>query len=84
MFDLSQAAMGTGIILLLIGIALIFIGTALGAVGQKGKVEGAGVIMLGPIPLIGAATSRKMGYAIVALIIIGIILWVLLGFFMKK
>jgi len=84
MFDLSQAAMGTGIILLLIGIALIFIGTALGAVNQKGKVEGAGVIMLGPIPLVGVATSRKLGYAIIALIIIGAILWVMLSFFMKK
>jgi len=59
--------------LLLIGFILIFIGTLvifLGLMGRgKGKVEGGGVIIIGPIPIV-FGSSQKVSTILVVLAII--------------
>ena len=55
-----------GIALILTGFLLVFIGTLVAASGGDGDVEGGGVIMIGPIPIV-FGTSR--GAATLAMIL---------------
>jgi len=63
--------------LLLIGFILVFIGTLivfLGLMGHgKGRVEGGGVVIIGPIPIV-FGTSQKIS---IALLILAIVLTIL-------
>jgi uncharacterized protein (TIGR00304 family) len=63
-----------GVIIILIGFVLIFIGTFLQA--KKGKTEAAAVAFIGPIPLI-AGTSKEIVYVAIAitLILLVVFLW---------
>jgi uncharacterized protein (TIGR00304 family) len=65
-----------GIIAVLIGIALLFTGIILQSKG-KTKVEGGGIVFIGPIPIIGA-TSEKALYAVIALSVIFLLLFIIL------
>ncbi|MFH1545690.1 MAG: hypothetical protein ABIE23_06425 [archaeon] len=40
--------------------------------------------MIGPIPVIGFASSKTMQYLLIGIIVIGIILWLVFNFLMKK
>jgi len=72
---------GAGILLVLIGFALIFLGVLGAAVGGggggKGRVEGGGVIMIGPIPII-FGTSSKMAVIAAVLAVVLIVLALIL------
>lgn len=69
--------------LFLIGIGLIFLGVFLTMVAVflsgTGKVEGGGIIFIGPIP-IGAATNKEILYL---LIFVSIVFFVLFLLFQK-
>lgn len=65
-----------GIAAVIIGIVLLFTGIILQSKG-KAKVEGGGVIFIGPIPIIGA-TSEKALYAVIALTAILLLLFIIL------
>ncbi|ASJ09835.1 hypothetical protein A3L12_00205 [Thermococcus sp. P6] len=67
---------GFGMILL--GFLLVFIGTVISSLGD-GEVEGGGVIMIGPIPIIfgrgrGASVAAVLAIILMALWIIGFLL----------
>jgi len=67
---------GFGMILL--GFLLVFIGTLISALGG-GVVEGGGVIMIGPIPIIfgterGASVAAVLAIILMALWVIGFLL----------
>ncbi|ASJ11456.1 TIGR00304 family membrane protein [Thermococcus thioreducens] len=64
---------GMGMILL--GFLLVFIGTAISALGGEGEVEGGGVIMIGPIPIV-FGTGRGAGIAAILAIIL-MALWII-------
>ncbi|WP_258083426.1 TIGR00304 family membrane protein [Thermococcus thermotolerans] len=64
---------GMGMILL--GFLLVFIGTAVLALGGEGEVEGGGVIMIGPVPII-FGTGRGVGIAVILAIIL-MALWII-------
>ncbi|MCE4618648.1 MAG: DUF131 domain-containing protein [Desulfurococcales archaeon] len=62
-----------GIVLLFLGLLLIFIGSFIGFREGSGKVEGGGVILIGPIPII-FGTSSKAAVLAAALAVVIMIL----------
>jgi len=68
MFDYSLA----GLIAIVVGIAVIFIATAFSSRGREGKTEvrTAGVVMIGPIPIIFGNDTRWVIVAIVLAIVL--------------
>ncbi len=64
--------------LITIGIFLVFLGMILIIIsslqGQKANVKGAGVVFLGPIPILGFGNDKKILYFLIAL---GILIFVL-------
>ncbi|WP_461865934.1 TIGR00304 family membrane protein [Thermococcus sp.] len=68
-----------GIILIFIGFMMIFLGMIMSASGQ-GEVEGGGVIMIGPIPIVfgtqrGATLAMVLAIILMLLWIVGALLW---------
>ncbi|GAB6100871.1 DUF131 domain-containing protein [Thermococcus atlanticus] len=68
-----------GIVLILIGFMMIFLGTIMSASGQ-GEVEGGGVIMIGPVPIVfgtqrGATLAMILALLLMILWIAGALLW---------
>lgn len=66
-----------GIIAVVIGFILIFAGLFSQAKG-KTRVEGGGIVFIGPIPIIGA-TSEKTLYIVIALSIIFLLFLVIVN-----
>ncbi len=66
-----------GIMAVLIGVVLIFAGIMQQSKG-KTKVEGGGVIFIGPIPIIGATSERAL-YFVIALAVIFLLISVVLN-----
>ncbi|AEH24303.1 TIGR00304 family membrane protein [Pyrococcus yayanosii] len=66
-----------GIVLILVGFLLVFIGTMMSALSGESEVEGGGVIMIGPIPII-FGTQRGATLAMVLAIVL-MVLWFLLA-----
>ncbi len=68
MFDYSLA----GIIAIVVGIAVIFIATATSSRGRgdRSEVKTAGVVMIGPIPIIFGNDTRWVIVAIVLAIVL--------------
>ena len=64
-----------GMGLIFIGFMLIFIGTLMAAAGGETDVEGGGVIMIGPIPIV-FGTSRGATLAMVLAIFL-MLLWII-------
>ena len=66
--------------LILLGIALIFIGMLIiiAASMKDAKIESAGGIFIGPIPIFGFFTSKKAFYALLAIAILIFIVYIIL------
>jgi uncharacterized protein (TIGR00304 family) len=65
-----------GMTLMLIGFLMVFIGMIVSALGGEGDVEGGGVIMIGPIPIVFGTSRGAAGMAMVLAIIL-MALWVI-------
>lgn len=71
-----------GTALVLIGIILIFFGSAFAAFkGSKTSVKSAGVVFIGPIPF-GWASDKQMFYILLALAVVFLLVW--LAFFRRS
>ena len=70
----TESLIGIGILVILIGFALVLIGSFLAS--KDGKVEGAFVGFIGFIP-IGFATSEKMLYVGIAITIILLLIFLI-------
>jgi len=66
-----------GIALILIGIFAIVLGFLILAFSKNGKVEGGGLVLIGPFPII-FGTSAKMVYVVMILALIIMFLYFLL------
>ncbi|MCD6373478.1 MAG: DUF131 domain-containing protein [Thermococcus sp.] len=76
--DKGSALILGGMGLILVGFILIFIGTLLLAAHGEGEVEGGGVIMIGPIPIVFGTSRGAATFAmILALILMGA--WIILS-----
>ncbi len=47
-----------GVALVFLGFLLIFLGFLLGFTGRGGRVEGGGVVIIGPFPIVFASSER--------------------------
>lgn len=65
-----------GIALIFIGFLLVFLGTLISALGGEGEVEGGGVIMIGPIPIV-FGTSRGAVTLVSILAVLLMVLWII-------
>ena len=72
----------TGIALILIGFLLVFVGTLVAAAGGDGDVEGGGVIMIGPIPIVFGTSKGAATFAMVLAVIL-MILWLAAALLMR-
>ncbi|CAI1492579.1 MULTISPECIES: DUF131 domain-containing protein [Thermococcus] len=71
----GEVLIGAGIVLILIGFLLVFLGTLISALGS-GDVEGGGVIMIGPIPIVfGTSRSAVTVASVIALVLM--LLWII-------
>lgn len=71
---------GLGIMIILIGMFVIIAGTFFGA-KEKANVKSAGIIFIGPFPIMGWGSSKKMYYT---LMILGLVLFFFVMFFMRN
>ncbi|WP_297471149.1 DUF131 domain-containing protein [Thermococcus sp.] len=71
----GEVLIGAGIALILIGFLLVFIGTLISAFSGEGNVEGGGVIMIGPIPIV-FGTSRSAVTLVSLLALLLMVLWI--------
>ncbi len=79
-----DALIGLGVALIFLGFMLVFLGVFLGALsGSMGKVEGGGVVMIGPIPIIFGTSERIVLLAMV-LTLIMIIVYAVLALYNKR
>ncbi|WP_460129321.1 TIGR00304 family membrane protein [Thermococcus prieurii] len=71
----GEVLIGAGIVLILIGFLLVFVGTLVSAFGSGGDVEGGGVVMIGPIPIVFGTNRNAVTVAsIIALVLM--LLWI--------
>jgi uncharacterized protein (TIGR00304 family) len=68
----------SGMALMLIGFILVFIGILVSATQGEAEVEGGGVIMIGPIPIV-FGTSRNAATLAMVLAVVLMGLWVVLS-----
>lgn len=66
-----------GIFLIVVGLILVFISTI---TTERSNLKGGGIIFLGPIPIFGAASDKKIIYLLFA---IGIVLFIIFYFLRK-
>jgi uncharacterized protein (TIGR00304 family) len=66
MVDLTQA----GVVLALVGIGMMAASVASGRSESRGEVKGAGIVMIGPIPIVFGSDGRWASIAIVLAIIL--------------
>ncbi|MBI4009827.1 MAG: DUF131 domain-containing protein [Candidatus Aenigmarchaeota archaeon] len=68
-----------GVLVIIVGFVLAFIGT-LSQTKGKAKVEGGGIIFIGPFPIIGGATSERAFYVLLAVSLVFMILFIILNY----
>jgi len=76
MVEMNLITLGT--LVIIVGFVLAFIGI-LSQVKGKTKVEGGGIIFIGPIPIVGA-TSERTFYILLAVSVIFFIVFILLNY----
>lgn len=68
-----------GIALIFTGILFILISSIYSAIKGQSDVKSAGGIFIGPFPLFGWASDKKMFYILIALVILMFIIWRILN-----
>ena len=72
-----------GIALIFIGFLMVFIGTLMTAASGETDVEGGGVIMIGPIPIV-FGTSRGAATIAMILAVVLMALWLIGALLMRR
>ena len=75
MLDLTTV----GVLLILVGFAALFISAFRGKNAGERRVRGAGVVMIGPIPIVFGSDMKWASIAIVLAIILIVVAFVLYG-----
>lgn len=70
-----------GLVLIVVGFALVFIGTIAGS--ESGNYEAGGVIMIGPIPIV-FGSNRRMAMGAMLLAFLLMVTWIAFFFLMKR
>lgn len=77
-----------GFILIFVGVALIFLGSLMSALRTpsegEAKVEGGGVIFIGPIPIVFGTSKQIAWYMLLAAIALAVLMFVLTLYVWRK
>lgn len=68
-----------GMLIIIVGIAVLLVGIILQAKSGKAKIEGGGILFIGPFPIIGGATNRQIFYILITVSLIMMIAFLLIG-----
>ena len=79
----GETLIGAGMALIFIGFLLVFVGTLISALGGEGDVEGGGVIMIGPIPIV-FGTSRGAATLAMILAVVLMAMWLIGALLMRR
>ncbi|WP_297536242.1 DUF131 domain-containing protein [Thermococcus sp.] len=79
----GETLIGAGIALILIGFLLVFIGTIVSAFSGESEVQGGGVIMIGPIPIVFGTNRGALTLAMILAVIL-MALWILGVLLMRR
>jgi len=69
MLDLTLA----GIVLIIVGFAVVFIAMISSVRKEGGEVKGAGIVMIGPIPIVFGSDAKWASIAIVLAIVLVVV-----------
>ncbi|WP_297070250.1 DUF131 domain-containing protein [Thermococcus sp.] len=73
---------GLGMGMVVLGFLLVFIGILLGALSGESEVEGGGVIMIGPVPIV-FGTGRAATLAVILAVLL-MVLWIVAILLMRR
>ncbi len=73
---------GLGMGMVVLGFLLVFIGVLLGASSGESEVEGGGVIMIGPVPIV-FGTGRAATLAVILAVLL-MVLWIVAILLMRR
>ena len=76
---MSEQLVSIGLIIIIIGFAVFLSGIFSQTKSGKAKVEGGGIIFIGPFPVGGFATNKQIFYLLLAVSVILIIAFLILG-----
>lgn len=68
-----------GMIVIIVGIIIMLVGILSQVKSKQTKVEGGGIVFIGPFPVIGGATSKQIFYILLTVSVVLIIAFLLLG-----
>ena len=68
-----------GVIAIVVGLVLVFVGILLQSKGNA-KIEGGGIVFIGPFPIIGGATSERALYVLLAVSVVFFILFFIMNY----
>jgi len=68
-----------GMLIIVIGFVLVFVGI-LSQTKGKAKVEGGGIIFIGPFPVIGGATSERAFHILIAISVVFFLVFMILNY----
>lgn len=71
---------GVGILLLLLGMVFLVIGGFFTSSNGKGKAEikAAGGVFIGPFPIIGAFTDKRIFYILLGVVLLFYLIWLIM------
>ncbi len=73
---------GLGMGMVVLGFLLVFIGILLGALSGESEVEGGGVIMIGPVPIV-FGTGRAATLTVILAVLL-MVLWIVAILLMRR
>lgn len=68
-----------GMLIIIAGVAVLLAGAILQSKSGKAKIEGGGILFIGPFPIIGGATNRQIFYILIAVSLMMMIVFLLTG-----
>ena len=76
---MAEQLISLGLILIVVGFGVLLSGIFSQAKSSKTKIEGGGIIFIGPFPIIGGATNKQIFYLLLTVSVILIIVFSVLG-----
>ena len=76
---MTEQLVSLGLIIILIGSVVLLSGIFSQGKSKSTRVEGGGVVFIGPFPIIGGTTNKQIFYLLLIVSVVLIIAFILLG-----
>ena len=76
---MPEQLVSIGLIIIVVGFVILLAGLFSQVKSGKTKVEGGGILFIGPFPIIGGATNKQIFYLLLIVSVIMVISFLLLG-----